>query len=91
MRRDKKAFIDWQKTKRAKRLIQIMNDEDGITEATVNALLEVILKDKLVEGKVIDTRQQRVFVDFLRAKALKKMSDNPLQITIDSLKGFIEK
>lgn len=91
MARGKDHLVAYQKRKRAEKLLSIMKDEDGITEKTVNTLLEVILKDHIAANKDLDVKQQRVFIDFLKAKAMKKMSENPLHVSIDKMDGFVEK
>lgn len=93
MRRDHKAFDKWNKSLRIKRLLLLMK-ADGVTVDSVDTLLDLIVKDKLVSGEEINPQQQRVLVEFLKVKNALDDGVNPLEISDDSIKRlreFIEK
>ena len=68
--------------------IKLLLKTNGISFNTLGMLEEIILKDAVDNGNEIGIQQQRVFIDFLKARAeadALQPKQNPLEIPINTL------
>jgi hypothetical protein len=89
MKHSKTAFDAYRSKLRKQKLLKII-ETDGISIDSVTLLMEIILKDAISDGTLCDTKQQKIFCDFLKIKSDMEKDVSKFEVSNDTLKDLLK-